>query len=127
MTKTRLTLAALPPSVNHIWRHTKGGKTYRTAEYMTFIRSEEWSLMPQLMKQHRFTGPVYLTIAMKRPRANSDLDNRIKGCLDLLQHVAAIDNDKNVHGINAYWTASLPAGVAAEIVITEADALESAA
>lgn len=79
--------------------------------------------MPQLMKQHRFTGPVYVTIAMKRPRANSDIDNRLKAILDFLQHVNAIDNDKNVHGINAFWAVNLPAGVAAEISITQADAL----
>ena len=124
--KTRLTLSALPPSVNSIWRHTRGGKTYRTAEYMTFIRGEEWSIQPQLIRQHRFTGPVYITLAMKRPRSNSDLDNRIKGVLDLLQHVSAIANDKDVMGINAYWSRDLPEGVAAEITIVQADALEAA-
>lgn len=127
MSKTRLTLTALPPSVNAIWRHTRGGKMYRTAEYMTFLRGEEWNLAPQLKGQHKFTGPVFLTIAMKRPRANSDLDNRAKGLLDLLQHVQAIDNDKNVMGLNLYWSADLPAGVAAEITIAQADALENAA
>jgi len=124
--KTRIHLASLPPSVNAIWRHTKGGKTYRTQAYMTWIRGEEWNVQPQLIKQHRFTGPVYVTLAMKRPRANSDIDNRIKAILDFLQHVAAIDNDKNVHGVNAFWTASLPAGVAAEISIVQADQLEVA-
>ena len=124
--KTKIVLGSLPPSVNAIWRHTKGGKTYRTQAYMTWIRGEEWNVQPQLIKQHRFTGPVYITLAMKRPRANSDLDNRIKGILDVLQHVNAIDNDRNVMGINAYWSNDLPAGVAAEIVITQADALEAA-
>ena len=125
--KTKLHLATLPPSVNAIWRHTRGGKMYRTAEYMTFLRGEEWNLAPQLKGQHKFTGPVFLTIAMKRPRANSDLDNRAKGLLDLLQHVQAIDNDKNVMGLNLFWSADLPAGVAAEITIVQADALENAA
>jgi len=124
--KTRIHLASLPPSVNAIWRHTKGGKTYRTQAYMTWIRGEEWNVQPQLIKQHRFTGPVYVTLAMKRPRANSDIDNRIKAILDFLQHIAAIDDDKNVHGVNAFWTASLPSGVAAEISIVQADQLEAA-
>jgi Holliday junction resolvase RusA-like endonuclease len=127
MSKTRLTLTALPPSVNAIWRHTRGGKMYRTSQYMGFLRAEEWNLVPQLKGQHKFTGPVFLTIAMKRPRANSDLDNRAKGLLDLLQHVQAIDNDKNVMGLNLYWSSDLPAGVAAEITIVQADALEKAA
>jgi len=127
MTKTRLTLAHLPPSVNAIWRHTRGGKMYRTTQYMGFLRAEEWNLVPQLKTQHKFTGPVFITIAMRRPRSNADLDNRAKGTLDLLQHVQAIDDDKNVMGLNLYWSRDLPEGVAAEIVITQADALEDAA
>jgi Holliday junction resolvase RusA-like endonuclease len=125
--KTRLTLQQLPPSVNAIWRFTKGGKMYRTSEYQTWANSEAWTVSAQLRGQHKFDGPVYLTIAMKRPRANSDLDNRLKATIDLLQTLGAIANDKDVHGINAYWTADLPAGVAAEITIVEADALEDAA
>ena len=126
MNKTRLTLESLPPSANAIWRHTRGGKTYRTAEYMTFLRCEEWGLVPQLKTQHKFVGPVFITIAMKRPRSNADLDNRAKAALDLLQHVQAIDNDKHVMGLNLYWSRDLPEGVAAEITIVQADALEAA-
>jgi Holliday junction resolvase RusA-like endonuclease len=69
---------------------------------------------------------VYVTLAMRRPRANSDIDNRIKAILDFLQHIAAIDNDKHVMGVNAFWSADLPDGVAAEISIVQADALEAA-
>lgn len=125
--KTRLTLQQLPPSVNSIWRHTRGGKMYRTSQYMTFLRGEEWNLAPQLARQHKFVGPVFITVAMRRPRSNSDLDNRIKGVGDLLQSVGAIANDKDVMGWNVYWSRDLPEGVAAEIVITQADALEDAA
>lgn len=125
--KTVLRLSQLPPSVNNIWRHTKGGKTYRTAAYMTWIRGEEWNIMPQLIGQKRFVGPVYVTIAMKRPRANSDIDNRIKAILDFLQHIGAIDNDKHVYGVNAFWSSNLRAGEAAEISIVQADELGAAA
>lgn len=127
MNKTRLTLSQLPPSVNAIWRHTKGGKTYRTRDYMTWRNGEGWNVTGQLAGQHRFTGPVFLTIAMKRPRANSDLDNRAKGILDLLAHVKAIENDKDVMGLNMFWTADLPEGVAAEISIVQADEVGAAA
>ncbi len=125
--KTRLQLNALPPSVNAIWRFTKTGKMYRTSAYMTWQNGEEWNLHPQMKGQHKFLGPVYLTIAMRRPRTNSDLDNRLKGAIDLLEHMGIINNDKMVMGINAYWSSHLPEGVAAEIVITQADALEDAA
>jgi Holliday junction resolvase RusA-like endonuclease len=121
--KTRLTLAHLPPSVNAIWRFTKGGKMYRTSEYMTWRNAESWTVNAQMKNQHCFIGPVYLTLAMRRPRANADIDNRLKGVLDLLQHLEVIANDKDVMGINAFWSSDLPAGVAAEISITQADEL----
>jgi Holliday junction resolvase RusA-like endonuclease len=100
---------------------------YRTSQYMGFLRAEEWNLVPQLKAQHKFVGPVFITVAMRRPRSNSDLDNRIKGVGDLLQSVGAIANDKDVMGWNVYWSRDLPAGVAAEITIVQADALENAA
>jgi Holliday junction resolvase RusA-like endonuclease len=124
--KTRLTLNALPPSVNAIWRFTKGGKMYRTQDYNTWANGEGWNVKAQLVGQHKFTGPVYLTLAMRRRRKNMDGDNFCKGIFDLLQHVGAIDNDKNVMGCNWFWSADLPAGVAAEISIVQADALEAA-
>lgn len=124
--KTRLTLSHLPPSVNHIYRHTKGGKTFRTAEYLGWQNGEGWSVKAQLAKQHKFTGPVYITIAMRRPRSNADIDNRLKGVGDLLETCGAIENDKYIMGWNAYWSADLPQGVAAEIAIVQADELEAA-
>jgi Holliday junction resolvase RusA-like endonuclease len=124
--KTRVTFAHLPPSVNAIWRFTKTGKMYRTKEYCTWANSEGWTVNAQMRGQHCFIGPVFLTIAMRRPRSNADLDNRLKGTIDLLQSLEVIANDKDVMGINAYWSADLPAGVAAEITIVQADQLEAA-
>ena len=124
--KTVLKLAFLPPSVNHIYRHTRRG-VMKTEAYRTWATGEGWRLKGQMANQPRFDGPVYITIAMRRPRANADLDNRLKGIGDLLQEIGVIANDKFIHGWNAYWSADLPEGVAAEISIVEADALESAA
>ena len=124
--KTRLTLSHLPPSVNAIWRHTKGGKTYRTTAYMTWQNGEGYQLNRQLANQHKSTGPVYITLAMKRRRSNMDGDNFQKGIFDLLQKMGAIDNDKNIIGCNWYWSTDLPQGVAAEIAIVQADELEAA-
>ena len=123
--KTKLTLSHLPPSGKHIYRHTRNG-VRRTEAYNTWANGEGYGLNRQMAGQHRFTGPVYLVIAMRRPRSNADIDNRLKGLIDLLQQVGAIANDKLVMGVNAYWSATLPVGVAAEIAISEADALEAA-
>ena len=127
MNKTRFHLVTLPPSVNALWRFTREGKMYRSSEYNRWRMGEGINLKAQLRSQRKFTGPVFVTLAMRRPRTNADLDNRGKACLDLLQHVGAIENDKFVMGLNLFWTADLPAGVAAEVSIVEADELEDAA
>ena len=103
---------------------------YRTKDYMTWRNGETWNVLAQMIgrptSQRGFTGPVFITVAMRRPRANSDLDNRIKGILDLLAHTCVIKNDKDVMGLNMFWSLDLPHGVAAEISIVEADAQEQA-
>ncbi len=124
--KTRLVLAHLPPSVNAIWRFTKKGKMYRTEAYNTWANGEGWSVKAQVQRQHKFTGPVYVTLAMRRRRSNMDGDNFCKGIFDLLEDVGVIDNDKNIMGCNWFWSLDLPDGVAAEITIVQADALEAA-
>ena len=123
--KTRLTLCHLPPSVNHAYAHSRNG-VRKSDAYRTWANGEGHLINRQMAGQHRFEGPVYITLAMKRPRSNADLDNRIKPIGDLLQAHGAISNDKHVMGWNVFWTASLPAGVSAEISIVEADALEAA-
>lgn len=119
--KTRILLRHLPPSVNAIWRHGASGKSYRTNEYNTWANGEGWELKEQMKGQHKFTGPVYIVAAMRRPRSNADLDNRIKGIGDLLQQHGAIADDKDVHGWNVYWSQDVPSGYAAEVSIAEAD------
>ncbi len=125
--KTRIHLAHLPPSVNAIWRFTRGGKMYRTREYQTWANSEGWNVQSQMVGQHRFTGPVYVTLAMRRRRKNMDGDNFQKGIFDLLESLEVIANDKDIMGCNWFWSADLPEGVAAEISIVQADALGEAA
>jgi len=127
--KTIVRLSAVPPSVNQIWRHTRSrtnGKpvTYRSERYNTWRNSAAWEAKAQAVKQPKWDSPVYVTIAMRRPRLNADIDNRLKGILDLLQHVGIIADDKLVHGINAYWSANVEG---CEISITAADPLSEAA
>ena len=86
---------------------------------MTWLNGEGWNLKTQSAKQPKFSGPVYIQCAMKRPRSNADIDNRLKGIGDILQHVGAIDNDKNNHGWNAWWSDDIKEG-AAEISIVSA-------
>jgi len=123
--KARYRLDHLPPSVNALWRHSKGGKTYRTRDYQTWLNAEGWNLRAQLPSQPKFAGAVFVTAALRRPNATSDIDNRLKGIADLLQHIGAIANDKLIMGWNVFWSDDLPAGSAAEISIVDADAVSN--
>lgn len=115
--QTILTLDHLPPSVNHIWKHPRRGKTYRSEAYMTWLNGEGWNVKAQLKGQPTFTGPVWVTAALRRPRANADLDNRLKGLGDLLQATGVIDNDKNITRWDVYWSFDMPDRKAAQITI----------
>ncbi len=124
--KTRLQLPYLPPSANHIWRHTKrAGKpvTYVTKEYKTWLNAVGWLSRAggsTFSGNPEWNTPVYITIAMRRPRQNADIDNRIKPILDMLQRFKFLENDKLVEGVNAFWSRSLPEAVAVDITITPA-------
>jgi Holliday junction resolvase RusA-like endonuclease len=125
--KTRVTLSMLPPSVNHAFIRRQTGQVIRTDAYRTWCNGEGYQLNRQLAEQHRFDGPVFITMAMRRPRSNADLDNRLKPIGDLLQKSGAISNDKLIMGWNVYWSNTLPDGVAAEISIVAADDVGEAA
>ena len=121
--KTRLQFEFLPPSVNAIWRYTrKNGqpRAYRTKEYNTWVNSVGNSINRQAAGQPKWAEPIYITIAMRRPRMDVDVDNKIKGFLDLAESLGIISNDKLVEGVNAYWSRDLPDGIAAELVISSA-------
>ncbi len=117
--KTRLTLAALPPSVNPIYRHTKRG-IFRTEAYNTWANGEGWLLKSQIVNQPKWSQPVYIVGRFRRPRTNSDLDNRLKGIADLLQQLGIIENDRLIEGWNVCWSHDLAEGVAAELSISPA-------
>ena len=70
-------VAHLPPSVNHVWRHTKGGKTYRTAGLHGV--AERRGLEPQgaAGRPAQIHRPRLCHRSLRRPRTNADLDNRL--------------------------------------------------
>ena len=119
----RYQLAHLPPSANHIWRHTKSGKTYRTEKYLAWLNAEGWNVKAQMPSQPKLAGQVHVICWLRRPSANADLDNRLKGIGDLLQSVGVITDDKQIVSWNAQWYLDLPKGVEAEIAIAAAGAI----
>ena len=113
---TTLTLATLPPSANVIWRTGKRG-TYRNPKYVAWLQAEGLLLKSQLRGQKVFDVPVRVDMDLRRPRANADLDNRLKPIADLLELIGAVSNDKLIHHWDIRWAKFLTNGQAANIFI----------
>lgn len=92
-----------PPSVNHLFRNVPGKGRVKTQRYLTWCRAAGNEVLAQ--RRHHVAGRVMVDITCQRPSANSDVDNRIKACLDLLVDMALIDDDKAVQEVRCRWGA----------------------
>jgi len=90
-----------PPTTNTLFRNKAGGGRCKSARYATWIRAASNEVLAQ--RRHSVLGAVMIDITCRRPSKNSDIDNRIKACLDLLVAMKVIDDDKNVQEVRARW------------------------
>jgi Holliday junction resolvase RusA-like endonuclease len=101
-----------PPTANTIWRTGKNraGRswTYLNPKYVAWKKEAD----AMFVQQNRagtvgqsLIGPfeVHLTFSTKKRRSNSDIDNRIKPCLDALQRFGVIENDSLAEKVTAVW------------------------
>jgi Holliday junction resolvase RusA-like endonuclease len=99
MTSVVLHLSTIPPSVNGIWRSV-GGRVLKSKDYREWSAAAAWEIKAQ--KPRKFLDDVALTIELRRPRANADLDNRLKACIDVLTGTVLAD-DRQVVDVRARW------------------------
>jgi Holliday junction resolvase RusA-like endonuclease len=95
-----------PPSVNSIWKHRKGGGVYLDPKYRAWKREADGCFM----QQRKTCGPsitgkfnAILWFDESRRRSNTDLDNRIKVCLDAVQRFGLVVNDSHLDKLDAQW------------------------
>ena len=92
-----------PPSMNRLWRASKGGKVYRAPEYVTWKEGACWSIAAQC-RAERIKGPFKLTMLVVPPdKRHRDLDNLFKASLDALAAAGVIANDRHCRWIEARW------------------------
>ncbi len=87
----------LPPSVNSMYRHV-GNRVYKTREAKDWITEAGWELMSAKIKPVK--GKVYVGVHLYLKR-DSDIDNRLKAILDLLEEQRIIENDSQVYHLTA--------------------------
>ena len=97
-----------PPSVNRLWRASKGGGVYRSAQYTNWRNLALW----QLMGQYRGTPvdtPYKITIAAKRPdKRRRDLGNLEKAVSDILVSAKVLLDDSLCEWLEIKWVADGP-------------------
>ena len=103
-----------PPSVNRLWRTTKGGGVYRSPKYAQWRTISIWQLRSQA-KGKMIEGEYKLTIRAVRPdKRKRDLDNILKAISDACQSAEVIENDHLCMWIDARW---VDQGPECEIII----------
>jgi len=90
----------MPPSMNNIWNHI-GDRRVRTEAYDKWKTEAGWMIRAQ--KIMAFSNPVSVDIRVERLNGQSDIDNRIKPVLDLLQDLQIIPNDNLVICVRCRW------------------------
>ena|SRR3990167_2482946 len=87
----------VPPSVNAMYRRRGGYGMYKTEE------ANEWvnKCLRKIKKVEPFVREVEVSMYFFFKR-ETDLDNRIKALLDILQESGVIKNDKQVHSLLAF-------------------------
>lgn len=97
-----------PPSVNRLWRTTKGGGVYRSPKYAEWRRLAMWQIAGQA-KGKRISGPYKLTILAVRPdKRKRDLGNLEKAISDILVSQNIVEDDCLCEWIEARWVSNGP-------------------
>lgn len=97
----RLTLP-VPPSLNHAFANAPGIGRVKTKAYKAWITGAGWHLKAQgpLVP---LIGEVTVEIRIGLRGNRGDVDNRVKGVLDLLVRHHIIEDDRKVRKVSAEW------------------------
>lgn len=89
----------LPPSINSYWKRRRDGGVYKSPEANAWEHEAGYSIMDH--KKYGTTG-IVVTCELYVGRVSSDIDNRIKILLDLLEKQGIVENDKQVMELHVY-------------------------
>jgi crossover junction endodeoxyribonuclease RusA len=107
-------ILTFPPSVNRLWRTSKGGGVYRSPKYAQWRNVSLWQLQTQA-RGKLVKGEYKLTIRAVRPdKRRRDLDNILKAISDVCESAKVIEGDHLCMWIDARW---VDEGPECEVVI----------
>ena len=92
-----LELEGLPPTVNHLYRSTKGGRRYKTAEGREYQEQVSANIAKWWGTREIYTGAVELRILFETANNRRwDIDNRVKALQDCLTMGGVLKDDRQV-------------------------------
>jgi crossover junction endodeoxyribonuclease RusA len=105
---TRVYELPYPPSVNHYWRHV-GRRTLISREGRRYRERVCGLLLSRCEPPMR--GRLQVSIVVFQPNRRAiDLDNRLKGLLDSLEHAGVYENDSQIDRLVIERGAVVPGG-----------------
>jgi len=106
-----------PPSSNNMFCNSPNGGRFKSAKYTQWLDESGWLLTSQ--KPGRIAGKFVIEVEIRRPtHPKVDLDNRIKGILDLLTKHRVIGDDSMAEKITLSWSDT---GQGARVILTKAE------
>jgi len=93
-----------PPSMNRLWRASKGGGVYKSKAYTDWRKAAVWTIVAQARGLRPIPGAYKLKLELVRPdKRYRDLDNMLKAVSDALTDSGVIMDDRMCEWIEARW------------------------
>ena len=90
-----------PPSVNQLFRNLKGKGRVKTGVYNDWIGFALTAI--RLQNVQPVAGRVLVIVGVERMSLSSDIDNRLKACLDAIVKAEIIEDDSLITAIAISW------------------------
>lgn len=97
----KVNLLGLPPTVNHLYRTSRSGVRYKTAQGRDWQNTTAAIMAMAKTNRRPYSGDVALEIVFQTAdRRKWDIDNRIKALQDCLAMAGVIEDDRQIQRLH---------------------------